>query len=814
MRPLRLEVVDAMTWVKPPLLLGYKKLSKPAVPQGSHDLEVEGEINFVWNGRQCRGTRLHDAVVSNDIDVAKDILDNDPEAVHTRFHYSTRFLGNEQEGSGLAIHLAVSRGYIGMADFLLSQKADLASKVTRDHQDQYGVLHAAVWAEGRNDNVEMVEHLLELSAPITMNIDGQSPLHIAYKLGNVTMIRLIHQAMRKQKKMRLASGKDGKSALVMGIEYGKMTETQLAYSAAKEPQSLAEFIKHEPKCIPIFLQRIKDSNTVSPELLAQHVSSKDIAHIIRHCPSAACALIDAITAVPRETNPGWHPLPSRISFAPVSVKERLMAMVNSSGRVVVQYVCDHEWEYDPVNFDYPDWHNELRSPKYGSPVYDVCTKVCFVPDMLCAELFTALAGVGETDEMGIFRNSVIRGSINHVWWHGAYRVDILQGLLCVWGLTLLILEEWLVADTDRSGSSHARQLRARKAHSVSTGSSEGLHLEQADFVCSLTISSAFVGAKGLIDLFHEVLEFSGCLKLGRPLDYFTAVNLADLARCLVLMALFFEASNPTVRVLVIFICWLRLLEVFTSAEKIAVTILPIRQLVSSLVPALVVTLVGFCAFTHAFHVVWGYQHDWSKTFFRSFATLITTELPQNPESADALHVTVVYAAVLFFSIFIMNIFIGVIGTQYEREQGIVCTTFQQHRAKCCLNFLLRARILPTCICSKLSAMLLSTTAAFGALVVQVVGITHGRVDYTPSIFVILQLIMLVAAYQNPEQAWAPAQDPSQQRFLWIIAPSEPEEVYDMELGTMSQCPSTVNPGSPVSLIGKPLFRKASAVAGW
>eukprot|EP00443_Scrippsiella_acuminata_P032122 CAMPEP_0115336784 /NCGR_PEP_ID=MMETSP0270-20121206/89185_1 /TAXON_ID=71861 /ORGANISM="Scrippsiella trochoidea, Strain CCMP3099" /LENGTH=181 /DNA_ID=CAMNT_0002757969 /DNA_START=480 /DNA_END=1023 /DNA_ORIENTATION=- len=138
----------------------------------------------------------------------------------------------------------------------------------------------------------------------------------------------------------------------------------------------------------------------------------------------------------------------------------------------------------------------------------------------------------------------------------------------------------------------------------------------------------------------------------------------------------------------------------------------------------------------------------------------------------------------------MNIFIGVIGTQYEREQGIVCTTFQQHRAKCCLNFLLRARILPTCICSKLSAMLLSTTAAFGALVVQVVGITHGRVDYTPSIFVILQLIMLVAAYQNPEQAWAPAQDPSQQRFLWIIAPSEPEEVYDMELGAEDHASSS------------------------
>ena len=58
-----------------------------------------------------------------------------------------------------------------------------------------------------------------------------------------------------------------------------------------------------------------------------------------------------------------------------------------------------------------------------------------------------------------------------------------------------------------------------------------------------------------------------CIHIYRR-SYFSGGNAWDLARCLLLMTLFHDRSNDVVNVLVIFVCWARLLDVFTSAEKV------------------------------------------------------------------------------------------------------------------------------------------------------------------------------------------------------------------------------------------------------
>ena len=164
---------------------------------------------------------------------------------------------------------------------------------------------------------------------------------------------------------------------------------------------------------------------------------------------------------------------------------------------------------------------------------------------------------------------------------------------------------------------------------------------------------------------------------------------------------------------------MRLLEGVSLSKPIGLALLPLKKLAHGLLPAMSFTILGFCAFSHAMCAVQVTpEHLWPHTFWYSFTTLITQGLPEQPPE-DYLELMLLYGGVLFFSIFVMNIFIGVISEQYasEKEQGDVM--FERVRAHSCLNYLTRVSVLPCSLLSSTAATLLAASTIALTLVLQI-----------------------------------------------------------------------------------------------
>mmetsp|Transcript_123129 Transcript_123129/g.394292 ORF Transcript_123129/g.394292 Transcript_123129/m.394292 type:complete len:870 (-) Transcript_123129:141-2750(-) len=750
-----------------------------------------GAVTFEWNGRDCQGGEIHQAALNGDHETVRHLLASSPSEATARFKYNTVFQDISQEGSGEPIHLAASRGHAEVVLLLHTHGAELDSCVTRGGKDHYDVLHSAVFAEGRLDNTEVVKYLLQHGVLVKPNSDGQSPLHVAFRTGSLQHIRLVRKAMHDQGVLQEVEGNynglqaaEGdascgalKSPLLTGIELGRMTEKQLARAAAHTPSSLRTFIDHEPRCIPHFVQDILELQEVTASTMAAHLTGSDLAKVIEECPQAACALLDGVLEKPICEGMGWHSLPSRVSFAPRCLSERMRYLVNPERETWAFYEPDITWRYNVAKFEAPAWHAPLMATS-GKPIRDCVIKVCHVPDILCAEFFSALGACSTEEHDDVFKNAVVNGSIEYTWWQGACRVDIMQVILSLWGLILLILESYLIHENMPlpSETVHARQLRPHAGGGGGGGDVEWGHGHQ-DFtpgaLVEISVAADFIGAKGVVDFVHELLQLLGYLSLGQGWKYLNLGNAWDLFRAATLMTLFFDRTSQALRVMVIFICWMRLLDVFTSAEKIAVALLPIKRSAKGLLPVSIVTLVSFCAFMHAFQFVWGESKDYQKVIFKSFSTLITTELPAHPRLKSPLELVLTYGAVIFFSIFILNIFIGVIGQQYELEKERVQVTLKHERAQCCLNFLLRVRVLPCSLCGRTSAVVFTFLAAAVAIWLQLAGLDDElgwgimaivRTSRAPTMyeqclvarctFAVLQFTMILMQYQNPEASWA------------------------------------------------------------
>ena len=106
------------------------------------------DASFSWNKRECNGTALHVHVLASDYQKAREVCEEHPELVRSKFTYESKYNNKIQEGSGEAIHIAASKGDLEMVKFLFSQNANLAAMVTRDREDHYNALHAAAFAEG------------------------------------------------------------------------------------------------------------------------------------------------------------------------------------------------------------------------------------------------------------------------------------------------------------------------------------------------------------------------------------------------------------------------------------------------------------------------------------------------------------------------------------------------------------------------------------------------------------------------------------------------------------------------------------------
>ncbi|CAJ1345665.1 unnamed protein product [Effrenium voratum] len=715
-----------------------------------------GTERFLWNNRECYGTKFHVEVLCDNQEEVLSQLAQDASRLHEQFGYITKFNSKDQICTGQAVHLAASRGHLILVELLLEKRASVNSMVRRDGYEHYDVFHAAVFKEGRGGDSGMIRFLCAMNAdPNGTNLNGLTSLHVAFQTGNEDTIRAVQVEAKRlapqaeesdtdvEKEVDFDDHKREETPLEVGIRWGKMNKESLSRAAPLHIGSLKVFIHRAPEVIPIFLNRLRNRAKTDENLsmqLSRKLKSKDIARLLRDFPEAAAALLEGVTDRPKVTSEGWHPLPSRVSFAQRTWFRRLLRPLIVNRHYLVFYKPEMEWGYDDAKYEPPAWHQQLEAWK-DPPTFDAHIQVCCIPNLISPAFFSALLEPSVSGEPTLFlyENSAIRAAVSFTFWNGAVWAELVHFLMSLWGLTLLVVESWMAHE-----AAVESELEKQRLWSVFEPSFVGSSVPRG-------VVADWIIAKGLVDVCMELAQFTGCLMIREPSAYFTAGNLIDIVRggLPILLLWFYEVR--VIHLLIVLIYWMRLLEGVTHCETIGHALLPLAQLASGLMPAMSFTLVGFCALTHASYAVQVHpDHMWPDTLFQSFTLLITQGLPEHPPS-DSLELLVLYVGVLFFSIFVLNIFIGVISEQYSNEKAKVNLMFQSVRASCCLTFLLRLCCLPFQLVTKETAS--ATDAAL--CVIATLGLQVESLCFSRQLpgfaqlgaFVTCQLVAYLAAIQ-------------------------------------------------------------------
>ncbi|CAJ1431768.1 unnamed protein product, partial [Effrenium voratum] len=665
--------------------------SRPLLLEGEHEVAASsGQTQFRWNDRVCTGTRLHEAALEGDEDGVKTALAAG-ERINARFEYTTSFQGKVQEGSGEAIHLAASRGYVNVVRLLLNHKASVNAMVSRSHEPHYDVFHAAVFAEGRHGSLDMIRYLMEQKAELTRNQSGNYPIHMAFVTGSLAMIKLIRTYMKEKNVTDESCTEPGKALpLEMGITGGKMSERDLSEACEVSLRSLTTFIHECPQVIPSFLERLRQNEEAFGEV-RRKLTNVHIAKVLQEEPLAALALLDGCTDSPECGNQRWHPLPTRVSFAPRTRGAYIRMLFNPPEVFLTEYQPEELWNFDGLHWKAPAWHQSWVDRDHGPPLIDAEIRVVQLPNLLCAEVFRALCDHKNDNCLELFQNDIIHVMIKHLFWEGAAKIDVVLVMLTMWGLVILIGEEVM-------GRSVMEARRAKLEGSGeflgANGTSE-LPLDEGDGGFASWVAFTWIASKALVDLWLEYSELRGFMKIGHWNDWFKTVNLMRaLLAGLPSLLLFWPDFQP-ILLCGIFLYWGRVLTCYTLMQYIGVELLPIIDLASGLGPSLFVTAISFGAFTHAFYLVRGStQALWPHISTDTFAVLITAALPESASNVATMELTLILVAVLFFSVLILNVFIGVICELYANAKERAPLAFKQRRALCCMLYLLRCRALP------------------------------------------------------------------------------------------------------------------------
>jgi len=188
--------------------------------------------------------------------------------------------------------------------------------------------------------------------------------------------------------------------------------------------------------------------------------------------------------------------------------------------------------------------------------------------------------------------------------------------------------------------------------------------------------------------------------------------------------------------------------------------------------------ITFGAFTQAFYVVRGSsQALWPGIIMDSFATLITAALPERAEAVSSLELVLSLVAVSVFTIFILNIFIGVMSELYVNAKENCDLQFRHQRAGSCFAYLLRSRVIPCGVVTTKVAQLVMLLAACAALLVQLyVFFDHNFRIWVSMVFLVCQLLIVVASYQSPASPWVKNSNTSNQdHYVWFCKKVVKEE---------------------------------------
>ncbi|CAK9006930.1 unnamed protein product [Durusdinium trenchii] len=675
----------------------------------SRELSGEGKSNrstrsnftreFQWNSKRCSGNDLHVAAMQGDRLEVQRLLELHPEWCQSRFTCQALLSPRCFEGrphvemSGEAIHLAASRGHLEILKDLLSHKASLQAGAYKDGRPYCEVLHAALLclSEDFASTKATVNFLLE-EAEMTCTSTGRHPLHLAVNSGKPELICLVRHWMKKKgiteedlpTSHEVIEDSVRKTCfhierpLTVAIQSAKMKLKDLVLSAEPSAFSLKMFMADCPEAVPLFLKRMTSLGKLEGILVDSELSSLDVANLMKQSELAALSLLDAATVRPRCQDWEMYPLPSTVSFASRDW-EQLVWNLSNRGTLAVEAFTflepeDH-WTAGSR------WHETLLDTHFGRPIRDADIQVCQIPDLISTQLFLVLAS--DDIDLQTFDNRLITFIVLHVFEHHAGKVEAVRCVVNVWILALLNLHTW---------SMHHNELLP------------GI----------IWVAVRFLAAQSAVDILWEAIQIYGYAAIGQPWEYWSVGNLLDFCAAVVPTYLWLDPSNHPVLVVTIFIYWGRVLHFASFCEPIGRELQPFTKIFRGLGPVLFVTMVAFAAFSHAFFIL--QPESFSISIYGTFVTLMTAGLPEEP-SPNLLESGLLYIAVTFFTVFILNIFIGVIGDEYSRLKSQSFLGFRQIRAKMCLDYMLRKQFFRIDWCSKrMSKIVLLTLIQFGLVI--------------------------------------------------------------------------------------------------
>uniref|UniRef100_A0A7S2QGS3 Uncharacterized protein n=1 Tax=Zooxanthella nutricula TaxID=1333877 RepID=A0A7S2QGS3_9DINO len=475
-------------------------------------------------------------------------------------------------------------------------------------------------------------------------------------------------------------------------------------------------------------------------------------------------MLSALSGRPVCESEGWHPLPTRTSFAPLGIWGMMRDAINPSREFIPICEKDSMWSYDTAVYEAPEWHTRLENTKLGKPIRDVDIWVCHIPELVTPNFLAAWCQAIDDSNLGAYNNKVVRCILELVWWNGAVKVDLLNFFLTVWGLILLVL---------------GTLLRGGDAEFVDDSIEKFLEWGGR-------ASVDFIAARALVDTAHEAAQFYGLFKLNRGRAYLNAGNVLDVFRCIVPAVMFYNPELKLVRIMVILMYWVRLLEVSFS-ESLARELLPIQRLAHGLGPALIVAFIGFCALTHAYCAL--AEVPFNNAFLQqSFSMLITADVTGGDIVTDPTLLQRIFTplAVCAFSIFFLNIFIGVIGENYSIQKQVSHLVFLQVRAGLCNTYMLRSTVIPGWLFPK-AAGPAAVVAGISMAVLQAwVMLTDADLKSPPVVFACCQATMLLCCYQNAHEPWARYDEqgrPPPPHYIWYAEARQdepPTQLDDMQ----------------------------------
>ena len=734
---------------------------------------------FRWNNRSCHGHMIHLAALRGDLAAVQEQLEQGV-SVDRLFFYVTFCERARQVCTGQAIHLAASRGHLEIISLLLNFHADINACVYRGDEPNYNVLQAAVFSEGRGGSQEIIMKLCHMSADIwSENLNGTGCMQIAFQTGNLHTIRSVEKNMLASQWMGDAEGVDfrcplrlyrEKFPLEFGIMFGKMDSQALAMAAPLTSTSLRIFVHQAPECIPAFMGRWRRIEGPAAEKLVLDIS--DIIHLMHDFPEAAAALIQSMTCIPKVASEGWHPLPARVSFASQSWLGRKVQSLlpKTESRSFYEFCCD--WDFDDTLGIAPKWHDQLTDP--SPPVYDAKIQVCKIPNIITPLFFGALpTSVDDEAALVLFVSPVLRAAVSFTFWNGAVWMDMAQLLLGLWTLTLIFIETSSLCETDT--------LDRIFYPSFFVPPTNGSQSVVADWIL----------ARAIADLLLELAQLWGCVTIGKSQLYFNSGNLWDICRSIVPLLLLYHPPSRALHVATVLIYWFRLLE-GAPITRMGHDLLPLKRLLFGLAPTMFFTFLGFCTFTHAMFVADGrVDQAWSDVLFNSFVLLVTQGLPASPPE-DTIKLLLLYGGVLVFSVFVLNIFIGIISEQLEHGRKQTDLLFHSARTASCSTFLLRVCVLPCNLLGGRGALVLGCSAALFSMALQAAALHSGwHLPGHPGLYQLLafllsQLTIFLSAIQcrGSHLPWETRaffeESRSAKRYLWICEPRLPLMERDVD----------------------------------